>query len=135
MSILKRAGLALALTAAVGSVATPALADACCEAAAPVKPAASWFAPFDDEPGQQVKLFGLVELPANLGTIDRSLRLGAGAGLIAAAAIDPLSLGTAGRIGTGAAAAVLTWTGLTGSCLAYMPFGLSTRKAAEEAEE
>lgn len=133
MSMLKKAGLTLALLAAT---AAPAMASSCCDASEPEpKKVADWFAPFDDAPDQYVRLFGLVEAPANEGPIDRGLRLGAGAGLIAMTALDPLGLGTAGRIGTGAAGAVLAWTGLTGTCPAYLPFGLSTRQATEKAAE
>jgi hypothetical protein len=60
----------------------------------------------------------------NEGTIDRVIRLVLGAGLV-----------TGGFFATGVIAIVLwgfggiaLFTGLTGFCLLYMPFGFSTKK-------
>lgn len=95
----------------------------------PERRVASWFAPFDDEPGQTVLLFGLLPTAANEGRLDRVLRLGAAGGLGYLAALDPLALGQPTRIGLAVVGGVLGWTGLTGSCPAYLPFGLDTRRA------
>ena len=117
--------------AALTLMAAPAMAETadsapCCSKEAPR--VADWFAPLDDRPNQNVRLFGIVEAPANVGVLDRALRLVAGAGLIGLAASDPLSGGAALRAGAGVAGGVLLWTSLTGACPAYMPFGWSTRE-------
>lgn len=109
--------------------ATPALAN---DASIVPPPTTSlrvsdWLAPLDDYPNQDVRLFGVAQVPANEGVLDRALRLVAGAGLVGLAATDPLGYGTGARVGAGAVGAVLLWTSLTGSCLAYIPFGASTR--------
>ena len=123
----------LALAALLLAPAAPALARDDARPPMPERQAASWFAPFDDEPGQTVLLFGLLPTPANEGRVDRVLRLGAAAGLGYLAVADPFTGGQPVRIGLAAVGGVLGWTGLTGACPAYLPFGLSTRKAADEA--
>lgn len=120
-----------ATMAAMTLLAAPAMAETaasapCCAQETPR--VANWVAPLDDRPYQNVRLFGIVEAPANEGVLDRALRLVAGAGLIGLAAADPLNGGTALRAGAGAAGGVLLWTSLTGACPAYMPFGWSTRE-------
>lgn len=95
----------------------------------PERRVASWFAPFDDEPGQTVLLFGLLPVSANEGRLDRVLRIGAAGGLGYVAALDPFVLGQPTRIGLAVVGGVLGWTGLTGACPAYLPFGLNTRNA------
>lgn len=134
--------LALALAAAPALAAEdccaepkpePRSADCCApEAAGPEIRVSNWLAPVDNYPYQKVRLFGLVETPANEGVVDRALRLVAGAGLIGLAATDPLNGGTALRAGAGTVGGVMLWTGLTGACPAYLPFGLSTRDKAAE---
>ncbi|MFN3429307.1 MAG: DUF2892 domain-containing protein [Candidatus Sericytochromatia bacterium] len=116
---------ALTLTAAPAMAETAAQAPCCTQETTRV---ANWVAPLDDRPYQNVRLFGIVEAPANEGVLDRALRLVAGAGLVGLAAADPLNGGTALRAGAGVAGGVLLWTSLTGACPAYMPFGWSTRE-------
>lgn len=58
-------------------------------------------------------------MKANVGSIDRIIRIAAGAGLIAAAALDVI--GPWGWLGV-----VPLATGLFRFCPAYLPFGLST---------
>ncbi len=114
----------------IGSAQAPAIAaEEDVVPSLPERRVASWFAPFDDEPGQQVLLFGLFATPANEGRIDRALRLGAAGGLGYVAALDPFVLGQPTRIGLAVVGGVLGWTGLTGACPAYLPFGLDTRRA------
>jgi hypothetical protein len=120
-----------ATMAATTLLAAPAMAETaapapCCSHDAPR--VADWVAPLDDRPYQHVRLFGLVEAPANEGVLDRALRLVAGAGLVGLAATDPMGGGAAIRAGAGVAGGVLLWTSLTGACPAYMPFGWSTRE-------
>lgn len=129
MSSFRFAVLAAAV-AAGALVAPPAFAASEDVLPAPERRVASWFAPFDDAPGQQVLLFGLLRAPANEGRVDRVLRLGAAGGLGYLAAMDPFTFGTTARIGLGAVGGILGWTGLTGACPAYMPLGLDTRDRA-----
>lgn len=128
--------LVAAPLAALTLLAGPALAapadSPCCAPEAVETRVSNWVAPLDNQPYQNVRLFGIVEAPANEGVLDRALRLVAGAGLVGLAATDPWSGGTALRAGAGTAGAVMLWTSLTGSCPAYMPFGLTTRDAAAE---
>lgn len=122
---------ALALLAGPAFAASDASAPCCAEE--PVETRVSnWVAPLDNQPYQNVRLFGLVEAPANEGVLDRALRLVAGAGLVGLAATDPWNGGTALRAGAGTLGGVMLWTSLTGSCPAYMPFGLNTRDRAAE---
>ena len=116
--------LALTLVAAPALAETPSPEPCCAPEEARV---ANWFAPLDNQPYQNVRLFGIVEAPANEGVLDRALRLVAGVGLVGLAATDPWNGGTAVRAGAGVAGGVMLWTSLTGACPAYMPFGLSTR--------
>lgn len=58
-------------------------------------------------------------MKANVGSIDRIIRIAAGAGLIAATALDVI--GPWGWLGV-----VPLATGLFRFCPAYLPFGLST---------
>lgn len=58
-------------------------------------------------------------MKANVGSIDRIIRIAAGSGLIAAAALDVI--GPWGWLGV-----VPLATGLFRFCPAYLPFGLST---------
>jgi hypothetical protein len=58
-------------------------------------------------------------MKANVGTIDRALRIVAGLALIALAVMG--TIGAWGWIGV-----VLVATGLVRVCPAYLPFGLST---------
>jgi Protein of unknown function (DUF2892) len=60
-------------------------------------------------------------MTANVGTVDRALRIAAGLALIAAAAMG--WIGVWGWIGV-----VPLATGVFRFCPAYMPFGLSTCK-------
>lgn len=58
-------------------------------------------------------------MPVNVGTIDRAVRLLAGAALVGLAATG--HIGAWGYIGL-----LFVGTGLAGRCPAYLPFGLST---------
>ena len=61
----------------------------------------------------------------NMGTIDRVIRLA-----VVAAVIGAYGLGLIGgtlALVLGAIAVILLLTSITGTCPAYMPFGLSTR--------
>jgi hypothetical protein len=61
----------------------------------------------------------------NVGTLDRTIRLVAVAG-IAAAIMTGLASGTAALV-LGVVGVVLLITALTSTCPGYFPFGLSTR--------
>ncbi len=94
-----------------------------------------WAAPLDDVPGREVRLFGLLPVPANEGTVDRGLRLAAAAGLAYVAVVDPFVAGPVLRAGAGAAGGIMGFTALTGACPLYMPFGLDTRMGRAPAAE
>lgn len=122
----------LALLAIAGSLlaAAPAYAEpACPQGMSCSYRTSDWLAPLDNRPYTNVRLFGLAEVPANEGVLDRALRLVAGAGLVYVAATDPGNLGVGVRAASGVVGAVGLWTGLTGDCLLYIPFGASTRDA------
>lgn len=72
-------------------------------------------------------------LRQNEGTLDRALRVSGGVALIV---IALFALGGAGGSVLGIALAAfglwLFTTGATGVCLAYIPFGFSTRKETPE---
>lgn len=101
-------------------------------AAAAAKPTL-WTAPFDDQKPRQVALFGLIPTAANEGTLDRAVRVALGAGLTYLSITDPFTWGLTGRVATGVGAGLMGWTAFTGSCPAYLPFGINTRFGAEAA--
>lgn len=124
--------LALAL---VAGLATPALAMEDCCTAKPEdcqRPVADWLAPLDDAPGQQVRLFGF-QRPANVGVLDRALRLTGGTGLVLVAALDPWAGGPWVRVASGVVGAVLLGSGAAGYCPPYELLHLSTRPACGDA--
>lgn len=63
-------------------------------------------------------------MPINVGTLDRAVRLLAGAALVGLAATG--HIGVWGYLGV-----VLLGTGLAGRCPAYLPMGWSTCKTAK----
>lgn len=63
----------------------------------------------------------------NEGTIDRVIRLVLGAGLVAGGFF---AQGTAAIV-LWALGGIALFTGLTGFCLLYMPFGISTKKTGK----
>jgi hypothetical protein len=113
-----------------GCLATPALAEPMTTTSDPNtmpanKPLSWVVAPLDNAP-RDLMLFGVARVPANEGTLDRTLRVIAGLGLIAGAATQtnwPLA-GTAAAYAGGG---ILTLTGVTGYCALYHPFGINTR--------
>lgn len=91
------------------------------------RPLAWGIAPWDNAPNQPLMMLGVVKVPANEGTLDRALRLVAGAGLIYLASANPTGMPQGGQIAAGAAGGILGLTGLTGYCALYQPLGINTR--------
>lgn len=67
-------------------------------------------------------------MKANVGPLDRALRLSAGAVLLILAATEVI--GPWGWLGI-----IPILTGTSGICPAYLPFGFSTCKSAKQSEE
>jgi hypothetical protein len=109
----------------LGAMATPALADTVTMPAE--RPLAWGVAPWDNAPNQPLMFLGLAKVEANESTLDRALRLVAGAGLVYLAAANPSGMPQGGQIAAGAAGGILGLTGLSGYCALYQPFGINTR--------
>lgn len=113
----------------LGVLALPAVAEpmvTSSSAQVSVERPLSWVvAPLDNAP-RDLMFLGLAKVPANEGVLDRTIRVIAGAGLIAGAATQP-SWPQAGTIAAYAGGGILAFTGADGFCPLYLPFGINTR--------
>lgn len=91
------------------------------------QPTAWVVAPFNNERPQPLMFLGVAKVEANEGVLDRSLRLVAGAGMLYLGVANPVAMPAAGAVTTGVVGGVLAFTGLTGFCPLYLPFGVNTR--------
>lgn len=134
---MKRSASTLALALVLGAgLATPAQAivvmgggsgQGTTQATTDGGPVSPWFAMFDDKKPRQVRLLGLAKVPANIGVLDRVVRIAIGGGLTYLSLTDPLVWGTTGKVLTGVGAGMMGWSALTGSSLLYLPLGINTR--------